>query len=281
MKVDAVDTSTWCAGRARRLEQNHAIQSVFSQVLTEAGRAGYASAEAVGEEVPMTEQIAASWSDWFDGEHCGGRYQTLDEFEQFKQTYGDLLVRAYEEDGYSDPKAFLNTLSREDMSVVQKINGLANPIRVDSLTEEGALNLLLPAAAEVDLNRDGFTRNGLGYGMRFPDSNTPPEVVGAWEEATAGLDFEELMIREFQMTMPRRTANIVCDKDGKFLYGREPGDPGFQNPMASEAYSYVEAAQDQLDRLEFMRPRMSTEKYEKGKAFWTNFQYLLNEYGAK
>ena len=281
MKVDSVETSAWCGSRASRLEQNHGIQDVFSQVLTEAGREGYASAEAVSEEVPMNEQIAASWSSWFDGEHCGGRYQTLDEFEEMKQSYGGLLVRAYEEDGYSDPKAFLNTLSQDEMSVVQKINSLADPIRVDELTEEGALNLLLPSAAQVDLNRDGFTRNGVAYTGRFPDSNTPPEVVQAWEEATKGMDFKELMIHEFQMMLPLLTANIVCDENGKFLYCREPGDPDYQNPMASDDYSYVQAAQDQLDYLEAFRLRMSPEKYDRDKAFWTEFQGLLDEYGAK
>ena len=281
MKVGAAETSAWFAGRAERLEQNRAMQDVFSKVLIESGREGYASAEAVGEGVPMTEQIAASWSSWFDGEHCGRGYQTPNEFEEVKQTYGDILVRAYEERGYADPKAFLKTLSHEEMSVVQRINGLADPIQVDSLTEERALNLLLPAAAQVDLNRDGLTHSGLGYTKRFPDSNTPGPVVQAWEEATGDLDFEELMIREFQMTLPLLSANVVCDENGKFLYSYQPGDAEFRNPMASENYSYVQAAQDRLDSLETHRLRISTEKYEKDKAFWTNFQDLLVEYEAK
>ena len=130
------------------------------------------------------------------------------------------------------------------------------------------------------MNHDGFTRCGVAYGMRFPDSNTPPEVAAAWDEATEGMSFGDRMIHEMQMMLPLLTANLVDDDEGRFVRRYEPGDPGFTNPMASSEYSYVDAAQDRLNYLEAFRSRMPPEQYERDKAFWSRMQGLLIEHGA-
>ena len=277
MKVDAVGERMY-----ERQERNaeHVVQDVFSEVLAAAGREGYASAEAIPDEQPLTDHIASSWSDWFDGESRHGRYQNEPNGEELKQAYGEILVRAYEEGGHADPHTFLKNLSEDELAVVQQVHRLADPIKVDELTVEGAVNLLVPPSAQVDLNRDGFTRCGVAYGLRFPDSNTPPEVVAAWEEATAGMSLGDRMIYELQMTLPLLTANIVVDDQGHFVRRYEPGDPEFTNPMASSEYSYVQAAQDRLDYLELFRTRMPPEQYERDKAFWTRMHELLGEHGA-
>lgn len=260
--------------------QYHVVQDVFSEVLAAAGRDGYVSAEAVPEDVPLTDQISASWSDWFDSERRGGCYLNDGESERLKQPYGELLLRAYEEGGYADPKAFLQSLSSDELAVVQDVHHLADPIRVDSLSEEGAVNLLIPPAAQIDLNRDGFTRCGAAYGMRFPDSNTPAPVAEAWDEATADMPLGDRMTFEMQMMLPLLTTNIVVNDAGEFVRIREPGDTDFVNPMASSNYSYVQVTQDRLEYLEAYRYQMPTGQYEKGVAFWTRFQELLVEHDA-
>lgn len=279
MNVDAVGTQEWSYERQDR-NAEQVVQDVFSEVLAAAGREGYASAEAIPDDRPLADHIASSWSDWFDGESRHGRYQNEPNGEELKLAYGEILVRAHEEGGHADPHAFLKKLSEDELAVVQQVHRLADPINVDELTVEGAVNLLVPPAAQIDLNRDGLTRCGVAYGLRFPDSNTPPEVVTAWEEATAGMSFEDRMIYEFQMTLPLLTANIVVDDQGHFVRRYEPGDPEFTNPMASSEYSYVQAAQDRLDYLELFKTRMSPEQYERDMAFWTRMHELLGEHGA-
>lgn len=78
-------------------------------------------------------------------------------------------------------------LSAAELKSVQNSYSQAEPIYVDSLTEEGALDLLLPQAAQVDLNGDGFTRSRAAYGMTFPDCTTSREVMQAWDATTAGM----------------------------------------------------------------------------------------------
>ena len=258
-----------------RQQRDHRVQDVFSAILAEAGQEGYASAEEVDDQQPMEEQIASSWFDWFDGERQGGRYAQLAEADFVRQSYGDILLRAYDEGGHAMPKEYLASLSKDELSVVQRAHALAEGIDVDSLSEEGAINLLVPPAAQIDLDHDGLTQCATAYNMRFPDSTTPPEVVQAWEEATAGMSWGERAIHELQMKMPLLTANIICDESGRFLRQREPGDPDFINPMASPDYSYVQATQDCLEYLDAFRNRMPIEQYDRDKAFFTDFQQRL------
>lgn len=279
MRVDAVGAGERTYECQKRNAEQVA-QDVFSKVLAAAGWEGYASAEAIPDDRPLAEHIASSWSEWFDGESRHGRYQNEADGEGLKQAYGEILVRTHEEGGHADPHSFLKSLTEDELAVVQQVHRLADPINVDELTVEGAVNLLVPPAAQIDLNRDGLTRCGVAYGLRFPDSNTPPEVVAAWEEATAGMSLGDRMIYEFQMMLPLLTANIVVDDEGHFVRRYEPGDPEFTNPMASSEYSYVAAAQDRLDYLELFRTRMPPEQYEQDKAFWTRMHELLGEHGA-
>lgn len=280
MRVDSPAASVPSPSVLRR-ERDHEVQNVFSQVLAEAGLEGYASATAPSSEEPLANQVSESWSAWFDGERQGGRYVGEAGAAELKQTYGEILVRAYEEGGYADPVSFLQSLSAEELEVVQRVHRLADSIGVASLSQEGAVNLLLPPAAQVDLNHDGLTRSGAAYGLRFPDSTTPPGVVAAWEDATEGMDFRQRMTYQLQMKLPLLTANIVCDENGAYVTHYEPGDPEFTNPMASPGYSYLQAAQDRLDYLDCFKAQLPGDQYERDKAFWTAFRGHLREHGAR
>jgi len=280
MKVDASGLSNLLTPTQQKRNQDHEVQNIFSAMLAQVGRQGYASAETTDTEPPTVEGLQRSWDSWFNSERTG-RFSQTENPEQLKQSFGEIIVRAHNEGGYVDPKGFLEKLSPEELEVVQKVQHLADKIQVDSLSEEGALNLLLPAAAQVDLNHDGLTRNGAAYGLRFPNSNTPAEVVEAWDAATKDMDFKERAMAEFQMMLPLLTANLEVDENGQFVRQYQPGDPEFKNPMASADFSYVTAAKNRLEALEFMKNEIPGDRYENQKSFWNKFQQELLKNGAE
>lgn len=284
MSVSGVDAVTNAAGileapKGPSLDRH--VQSVFSDVLAEAGRAGYASASAVETDAPLETSLRNAWDDWSLSERVNGRYASRGEdYAEFKQPFGDLLVRAHAEGGYLDPQGFLADLTADELATIQSVHSLAEPIDVAGLTEEGALNLLLPPVAQVDVNRDGLTQSGAAFGIRFPNSDTPADVVAAWDTATAGMPFGERMMYELRMMTPVLTANIVVDANGAFLERYEPGDPEFTNPMARPDYSYRDAVREQLDGVEFAKRWLTQQQYEQQSTFWTHFGEELDARNA-
>lgn len=280
LKIDAASSlSNLLTPNKDKQNQDQAVQNIFSAMLAQVGRQGYVSAETTDAEPPTVESLQRSWDSWFNSQRTG-RYSQVEKPEELQQSFGNLIVRAHNEGGYVDPQSFLQKLSPEELAVVQKVQGLAEPIDVDALTEEGALNLLLPGAAQIDLNRDGFTRNGEAYGLRFPNSNTPAEVVAAWNEATQGMDFGQIATAQIQMMLPMLTANIEIDENGQFVRQHQPGDPEFKNPFANADYSYSTAVKNQLEALEAKKNELPADKYESQKAFWSNLQQALQKHGA-
>ncbi len=261
-------------------QQEKEVQSIFSEILEAAGRPGYASASPAESASLTNEGVRDAWEDWFREERLQGRYSSSDRPAELKRGYGDLLTRAITEDAYAQPREFLEGLSKDELAIVQEVHALADPIITHSLTEEGALNLLLPRAAQIDLNQDGLTRTGKAWGLQFPDSNTPANVVEAWDEVTAGMSQRDLMFYGVVMRLPLLTENMVFDQDGNYLHRHEPGDPEFRNPFAEQGFSYQQLAQDRIDGLEFVKHQIPREKYERELEFWTRFQTLLREKGA-
>ena len=180
-----------------------------------------------------------------------------------------------------DPKSFLRQLSAEELTTVQNTHWLADPIRVDSLSEEGALNLLIPPAAQVDLNRDGITQSGIANGIRFPDSTTSFDVVQAWDKVTDGMPIAERMTYELEMKLPVLLANIEFDSNRRVVSIREPGDPQFVNPMDDADYSYVDVTRRWIDHLNHFKNQIDPDRYAKGIEFWQKFQQALLASGAR
>lgn len=266
------------AGAAsNRIERQ--VQSAFSAVLEAAGRQGYASAAPLSSDASAADSARRAWDDWFGTRP--ERYASKAAPERLQQGFGAIVDKAITAEGYVDPKGFLATLSREELATLQSVHNLADPIHVDSLTEEGALNLLLPPPAQVDLNADGITQSGAAMGIRFPNSNTPPEVVDAWEAATAGMSWAERGMYEIKMMMPTLLANIEIDSSGQFVGQREPGDPDYRNPMAEAGYSYRDAVQSMIDALDFQKEQMPRNQYEEQMAFWRRFGKELEAAGAE
>ena len=247
-----------------RRAANQNVQSVFSEVLANFGREGYASAEPVATDTPLDSQIEQSWTNWYRVEQLG-RYRGQEDAAALGETYANVMSKAYDEGGYAAPKEFLRGLPPEELKTVQTIHRLADPIQVDSLSEEGALNLLVPPAAQVDLNRDGITQSGAANGIRFPDSTTSPEVTQAWEEATAGMSWGE---------------RAIYDGNGQITGQREPGDPDWVNPMADPEYSFVDETKGWIDYLDYFKNQMDPDQYAKDRSFFESLQQKLIEHGA-
>ena len=257
------------------------LQSVFSDVLIQSGRSGYASAETRPSQHTLEQDIRQGWSDWFsianaDGDHAS---RAVDQ-DRLENSYGEIISRAWTEGGYHAPSGFLQQLNPEELETVQHVHRLADPINTGSLSEEGALNLLIPPPAQVDANRDGVTQVGKGSLLRFPDSLTPPSVVDAWNEATADMDFREKSHYQFRMMLPTLIANMQTDAQGNYVGRREPGSAGYVNPMADPSYSYIGLSQQYLDSLDYFKHQMPPEQYESQTAFWTEFQQSLKDHGA-
>ncbi len=268
-----------------RRAADKSLQSLFSEVLRGAGRVGFASAHTAEQgdaqaSRPLEERIAQTWNDWYQTTQSG-RYATPKMTASLGEGFGNILQRAYEAGGYVAPHAFLNSLSPAELATVQHVHLLAEPIQVDSLSEEGALNLLLPAAAQVDLNRDGLTHSGAGAILKFPDSTTPPAVVAAWEQATQDLPFGERMTYVLQMKLPVLLANMELDQQGHFVRQRQPGDADFVNPLAAAGYSFEQAASAWMDHLNYFKNQLDPARYAKDMQFWQTFQSALRDNSAQ
>ncbi|SMP73280.1 hypothetical protein SAMN06265222_11676 [Neorhodopirellula lusitana] len=302
----SVDSVSYRAQQSqKRYANSQEVQSVFSEVLASVGVDGYqsaqpldvqAAAEAAGIDTtganaggdalnagggsdPLGELAADAWYSYYDLEMTG-RYRSLAtstevDAEQVKADFGNVISRSYNEGGYADPKQFLSSLSAGEMESIRQVHYLAEPINVSSLTEEGALNLLIPSVAQVDLNNDGLTQAGAGYGIKFPDSRTPADVAAAWEDATAELSPMEKGFYTLQVKLPALLANIKLNPDGSFSHVVEPGDPAYENPMASPDYSYEQSARDLVEYLDAFETQIDPVRYIRDRAFWSDFASRL------
>lgn len=264
----------------------HQIRDVFTSVLEEAGRTGYASAQALSEDASLEKEITSSWGGWF--EEFGRTHYTYQAGSEspsvrkdktavdLKQDYGRILSNAYAKGGYATPSTYLKSLSAEDLGAIQQVQHLADPINVANLSEEASLNLLLPPGTQVDENRDGLTAIGAAYTIQFPNSNTPKDVSDAWEAAIADVPESQRLTFEFQACMPLITANIHCDANGNFIRSSNPGDADWVNPMASPSYSYKDAADNWLDYLDQFKNQIPAEQYQRDLGFWTAFRDALS-----
>ncbi|WP_419763492.1 MAG: hypothetical protein ACNI28_06680 [Arcobacter sp.] len=94
--------------------------------------------------------------------------------EPYKDSFEELYNKAKDEKvSISNAKEFLNSLSKEELSTLQHYTLLADDINVDSLSDEGAYNLLLHHYEKYDFDNDGLVSNGISKGMGFIPINIP------------------------------------------------------------------------------------------------------------
>lgn len=245
------------------------LQTVFSAVLREVGRDGYASVETSADESELEGRIESSWEAWFEQVSntrytfvAGAESPSVREgktAEDLKRDYKAILSRAYRESGYQAPLAFLQNLSPEELKTVQQVQHLADSIQPTGLSEEAALNLLIPPAAQVDSNADGFTSVGRAQTVRFPDSRTPAKVRDAWEEATASLTEGDKLMYVLQISR----IGLITETENDY-----------PTPAVS-VDSFEQKANQWLEYLDYFKAQIPLEQYERDHRFWTEFRTAL------
>lgn len=245
------------------------LQTVFSAVLREVGRDGYASVETSADESELEGRIESSWEAWFEQVSntrytfvAGAESPSVREgktAEDLKRDYKAILSRAFRESGYQAPLAFLQNLSPEELKTVQQVQHLADSIQPTGLSEEAALNLLIPPAAQVDSNADGFTSVGRAQTVRFPDSRTPAKVRDAWEEATASLTEGDKLMYVLQISR----IGLITETENDY-----------PTPAVS-VDSFEQKANQWLEYLDYFKAQIPLEQYERDHRFWTEFRTAL------
>lgn len=121
-------------------------------------------------------------------------------------------------------KQFLTELSSQELSLVQKANGLVDKINVAKLSAEGAQNLLSQpdGSDRVDLNNDGTIEVGIVKTIQFPPVNAPQHVKDAWEKATEGLSMFDKATLELTMH------TVVYGVDMEGIEQKQPLHPSQQ-----------------------------------------------------
>jgi hypothetical protein len=261
------------------------LQSVFSEVVERSGRSGYSSVDSISPTGSLEQDVASAWEHWF-AQVGAQRYNFVagegspsvrenKTSADLKQDFKEILVEAYRNEAYRNPQDYLKTLSTDDLLAIQQVQSLADPIDVSKLSDEGAMNLLLPPDAQMDSDKDGLTSVGVAYSIRFPDSNTPKSVREAWEVATAHLSERDRGILTLQMFSAVSNANMKFDTQGNWIGSAEPGDADWRNPMSSSSFSYLDFVGRRLENIERFKGYMMVDDYQQQMSFWNTFQEEL------
>ncbi len=115
--------------------------------------------------------------------------------EPYKEDFEKIYSKAQEEGvGISNAKEFLNSLSSDELSTIQNFALLVDEINVDSLSDEGAYNLLLHHYEKYDFNGDGYRENGISKGMGLIPDGLPSDAKKALVETFNNMDSKEMLI---------------------------------------------------------------------------------------
>jgi hypothetical protein len=116
-----------------------------------------------------------------------------------KTRYIGILERAETAGASHDPKGFLKTLNGDDLAVLERVNGQDKPIAIDSLSHEAASNLLTLPGKQTDTDRDGYISTGNNATFAFPPTDAPQSVVNAWDKATKGMKWKDVLTMQLNM----------------------------------------------------------------------------------
>jgi hypothetical protein len=282
------------AGKQLRYSADNAdpekqTQNFFATLLGTFNTKGFASSSPVATESVHQASIKSSWENWFD--QSGIRHYSFvadagnpsvrkdKNADDLRAEYGTLLADAYAQGAYATPNAYLRSLSKEQLQLIQQVHHLADPIYTDRLSDEASLNLLLPPPTQVDLDQDGITTVGVGMTLRFPDSNTPSDVRVAWDKATADLSQMDKLMAVAQIKFPLVIANMQTGPDGQVLRVSQPGDANWKNPMAESNFSYLRFANQMLEYIDTFKSQMTPDQYSRDQGFWSSFRNELKKLG--
>lgn len=120
----------------------------------------------------------------------------------YKDDFEEIYSKAKEENvSISTAKDFLNSLSKDELSTLQHYTLLVNDIDVNSLSDEGAYNLLLHHYEKYDFDNDGFVQNGEAKTGELIPKNMPYEEKQAFVNTLNEMD-EKSRFMAMAMTFP-------------------------------------------------------------------------------
>lgn len=176
-------------------------------------------------------------------------------------------------------ESFLSSLSRDDLTVIQKIHDLAEDIKVRELNEEGAHNLLSPPGEAADLNNDSFLQIGKAMTKTFPPPNATQTVHDAWNQTMAGRSKRDQLLAEMMFMPLELSANLITDTNGNVTGIRSPHDNNWVNIYADSEFTYGTMLDQYAEYLEIAKMDMVPGQYDKCAALMNDFRLALKTRG--
>ena len=97
-------------------------------------------------------------------------------------------------------KEFLTTLSRVEMSTLRKYDSLADDISIDTLTDEGAYNLLMHQYEKYDFDGDGAIMDGAAKTLSLVPQNMDDDAKKSWVKALNTMGDDWMSITTISMS---------------------------------------------------------------------------------
>lgn len=179
--------------------------------------------------------------------------------------FASLLATAYSKNAQQDARAYLQTLDKAQLAILQRNKYLADEIRPEALSEEGARNLLLPHGYAVDLDGDRNLEIGISNTWSVPPQDAPPEFLTAWGETMGKLPWEVRSSAESGLILGIYGLNL--DGDLPRLVPRE-------DRPSTQMSSYRTAIIEELERLR-AHPELTPMHYQEKLDAWRNLAIRL------
>jgi hypothetical protein len=141
-----------------------------------------------------------------------------DSFYEVREPFKDSFEKIYQEAqsqnvAVSNAKEFLNSLSKDELSTLQNYTRLVNDINVDTLSDEGAYNLLVHHYEKYDFNKDGIVEDGIAKTQSLIPQSMDNTTKQALVETFNSMDFGEVMMAS--ITIFPKNIKIV---DGEIVH---------------------------------------------------------------
>ena len=131
----------------------------------------------------------------------------------YAQKFEVIFNKAQEADiKLSNAKEFLHSLSPAELSTLQKYSGLADKIDINSLSNEGAYNLLMHDNQQFDFNNDGTAEVGAAKRMLAVPINMPQDVKDAYISAMNLLSDKDKMTAMILTFDTARLNSVINNK---------------------------------------------------------------------
>lgn len=116
----------------------------------------------------------------------------------YQATYKDDFEKIYEKATKADVKVdnakdFLKSLSSDELTTLQKYDSLGDSININSLSNEGAYNLLMHDYEKYDFNNDGMIQDGAANTSGMIPSNADESTKKALVKSLNSMSDEDRM----------------------------------------------------------------------------------------